>query len=355
MSLTLTVLAASGNANVNAANWSFGATSPTANCIVIAYIYEKFTGADPGVAPVISGLGLTWTQLDTFAFKPSSTGGRVTSFVGVGASPSGTAVSVTSGGSIVDGGYHLKQWAGAPSNTASAIGLHAAGGSSAATAQSAPALGGTPGSASVMDVGHVHANNNAVTWASGGASDATELNVGTRRIEAAHELSSDGTITASWSATTQVGWAAVEVKGLNLISLAGSVTPVGTLANKTSKLLSGSVTPTGTLAYVLAKTLSVAGSIVPTGGLTLLKTARMFLSGSVTPTGALATLLRHHLVTPLAEGVKTITSLASSGSALLTPISAVARTITSLVSRNPTLTQASDQHPLLTEKDETQG
>jgi len=70
-----------------------------------------------------------------------------------------------------------------------------------------------------------------------------------------------------------------------LLSLAGSLTPSGSLAKQTSKALAGSSTPTGELSKQTNKVFG--GSITPSGVVAAIKTALLSVSGSITPSGSL--------------------------------------------------------------------
>ena len=72
-----------------------------------------------------------------------------------------------------------------------------------------------------------------------------------------------------------------------LKSIAGSLTPVGTITKETQKVVSGSVTPAGDITKETQK--GVAGSVVPTADIT--KSTLKNTAGGVTPTGALTTSL----------------------------------------------------------------
>lgn len=66
--------------------------------------------------------------------------------------------------------------------------------------------------------------------------------------------------------------------------ITGSMTPGGALTRQTARKLTGSVTPSSTLATVKASLVSLAGSITPAGSLRRLM--QRPLSGSITPAGA---------------------------------------------------------------------
>jgi hypothetical protein len=109
-------------------------------------------------------------------------------------------------------------------------------------------------------------------------------------------------------------------------SVAGAITPAGTLVKAVAKRLGGGSTPAGTLSKRVTKTLT--GALTPAG--TVSKRATKTLGGSVTPTGALTTSTKYGktlagAVTPAGALVKQTGKVTAGG---VTPSGVLSRAIT---------------------------
>lgn len=73
------------------------------------------------------------------------------------------------------------------------------------------------------------------------------------------------------------------------ISLAGTITPAGSLIRDSTKTVAGSITPAGVLAKLVDKLFG--GTVTPAGSLTTVRVILRDFSGTITPAGALAKLV----------------------------------------------------------------
>lgn len=94
MAIAFTALTGTGTAT-DSTSLTTPSITPTANNLVIAAVENDF-GTDPPAIPTVSGCSLTWIQVATATFF-STTGGRVTVFVAMGASPTAGAVTFDCG------------------------------------------------------------------------------------------------------------------------------------------------------------------------------------------------------------------------------------------------------------------
>ena len=269
------------------------------------------TGA---TTPTLSGGGVTWVQVASYAYDTAGAGGRISVFRAMGATPSGTSITISFGGTGQLGCQaHAMAITGADRTGADGAGAVRQSKTGtvdgAGTSESITLTSAVRSASSLMLAFFAHQANEGSSPGSGGTelADTFFADPG-MALQTQYELG-DSTISSSWATAEMKGSAALEVITDLNIAVGGAITPTGSLRKTTSKLFGGTITPTGALATFKAAVIVLAGGITPTGD--LFKTTSKSFSGGITPTGSLITTFIRSLLETLAEGTLNLLGLSS--------------------------------------------